>query len=139
MSSPLGDLHGFRWCSVSNKYFATTGMASESFASKSNEAASTKDVALEQVCATPVSLKIIETLPNSHGKKRSRAFSQECSICLRSGASQYGGPRMKFVQLPCKHSFHLYCIEGWLLNRSGSCPNCHGAVDVALSTAARHS
>eukprot|EP00928_Gymnodinium_smaydae_P073855 TRINITY_DN56976_c0_g1_i1.p1 TRINITY_DN56976_c0_g1~~TRINITY_DN56976_c0_g1_i1.p1 ORF type:complete len:412 (+),score=14.82 TRINITY_DN56976_c0_g1_i1:54-1238(+) len=45
-----------------------------------------------------------------------------CSICLGSDRKEKGGPR----QLPCGHTFHANCIEGWFY-RKRTCPICRAA------------
>uniref|UniRef100_A0A914HAC8 RING-type domain-containing protein n=1 Tax=Globodera rostochiensis TaxID=31243 RepID=A0A914HAC8_GLORO len=50
----------------------------------------------------------------------------ECAICM--GDFEEGDP-IRF--LPCVHSYHLQCIDDWLL-RSFTCPSCMEPVDSAL-------
>ena len=47
------------------------------------------------------------------------AGAQSCSICfddIVEGESVY--------DIPCKHQFHLQCLEKWLNRRKDSCPLC---------------
>nr|CAD2175867.1 unnamed protein product [Meloidogyne enterolobii] len=56
----------------------------------------------------------------------------ECAICM--GDFQPGDP-IRF--LPCLHSYHLQCIDNWLI-RSFTCPSCMEPVDSALLSAFTH-
>ena len=57
------------------------------------------------------------TVVSAIGALQNGSMSVNCSICTED-----------FVQgedirvLPCRHKFHLPCIEPWLLNISGTCP-----------------
>ena len=131
----LGDLPGLRWCPESRRYFSvSTPQQGMEWSGETYSVSNARTNAYSEVLQAPVSLRIVETFPRA--SKRSRAYSEDCSICLKSGVTHKTDPRMRFVQLPCKHSFHLYCIEEWLVKRSGSCPNCRCAVDVALGVSA---
>lgn len=125
---PLGNVPGMRWCHQTNRYYAVARQAHDRCSPSSGRVAS-----LETVRTTPVEPNIVKSLPT---RKRNRKASIECSICLRSAMDHKTDPRMRFVSLPCSHSFHLYCIEKWLLKRSGSCPLCRIAVDTSMATAA---
>ena len=130
-----GDLPGFRWCTLTNRYYSKQGHADHS--SGSYYGVEICSGASDDVLGVPVVPNIRNSLPTISKKKRSRASSLDCAICLKSGTCHKSDPRMRFVELPCKHFFHLYCIDKWLAERSGSCPTCRGAVDVALAVAAR--
>ncbi|KAE8341154.1 hypothetical protein BDV24DRAFT_55661 [Aspergillus arachidicola] len=44
---------------------------------------------------------------------------KECELCL-----EQLGPESAFRILPCKHIFHLPCIDCWLYTEDASCPLC---------------
>jgi hypothetical protein len=48
---------------------------------------------------------------------------EQCMVCLESLSE---GELLR--QLPCQHSFHVSCIDPWLLERSGECPVCRRSV-----------
>ncbi|XP_057552688.1 RING finger protein 11-like [Hippopotamus amphibius kiboko] len=52
-------------------------------------------------------------------------IQEECGICWLDFVC--GDP---IRSLPCKHVYHLDCIDEWL-TRSFNCPYCRGPVDVA--------
>ena len=68
---------------------------------------------------TNLTSDVVKTFPLQHITSASKLLAPgiQCQICLRS-----------FVQgqsvrcLPCKHKFHHYCIDDWLLHRSPTCP-----------------
>lgn len=135
---PLGSLPNMRWCANAQRYFAL-GQPIDLGSTEGNHrdqvmSPSPMNFAdcLNQVGQIPVNPRIASTL-----RKRGRLMSSECSICLRSAQTGNGDRRMRFVSLPCKHTFHLYCIEEWLCKRNGSCPICRFPADIALSEAAR--
>ena len=135
---PLGNLAGMRWCGETNRYYSTATRRDLGLHDDVGNVRGSSDnhsSATEAVRVTPVQHRIIETLPPTR-RKRERVASIECSICLRQAVDHRIDPRMRFVQLPCLHSFHLYCIEQWLSSRSGSCPLCRGSVDTSLAVAA---
>jgi hypothetical protein len=138
-SGPLGHIPGMRWCGESNRYFAEIAASSTrcdpvDMVHPHPEAVN-RMTALNSVRLMPVQPEIVRSLPLM-SRKRGRIASADCVICLRSGLDHRTDPRLRFVQLPCKHSFHLYCVEEWLVNRSGSCPVCRQAVDTSLAVAA---
>nr|CAI9709272.1 unnamed protein product [Rangifer tarandus platyrhynchus] len=49
----------------------------------------------------------------------------ECAVCLED---LVGGDPIR--SLPCKHIYHVDCIDEWL-TRSFSCPLCRGPADAA--------
>ena len=133
---PLGPIPGMRWCPESKRYFssAADSVSLDSFISGS-EVNSVYSLATESVRKTPVTEQFLRTLPQKT-RKRNRAGSDDCSICLRSGINGKDDPRMRFITLQCRHSFHFYCAAQWLTKRSGSCPVCRSAVDTSLYVAA---
>jgi len=134
---PLGEISGMTWCGESNRYYAKQLEFRNHFQSDIlNDECSNAQLNLENVRLAPVHTNITRSLPVMRSK-RSRADSVDCAICLRSGADHKLDPRCRFVQLPCRHSFHLYCVEQWLSRRSGSCPTCRTPVDSSLATAAK--
>lgn len=52
--------------------------------------------------------------------------SRECVICMVEFSK---GDSIRF--LPCLHTYHMQCIDDWLM-RSFICPSCMEPVDVAL-------
>jgi hypothetical protein len=135
---PLGDLPNMRWCVVSQRYFTDRSRADkitmdEYHPYNSDETANqmTSESVLDKVRLAPVDKRIMSSL-----KKRPRAYSDVCAICHRSAVDTKADRRMRFVSLPCQHTFHLYCVEQWLCNRNGSCPLCRSPVDTALAAAA---
>lgn len=52
--------------------------------------------------------------------------SRECVICMVEFSK---GDSIRF--LPCLHTYHMHCIDDWLM-RSFICPSCMEPVDVAL-------
>ncbi|CAG9335419.1 unnamed protein product [Blepharisma stoltei] len=50
--------------------------------------------------------------------KTPEANINQCTVCLEDFKA-----REKVRVMPCKHRFHLQCIDVWLM-RQGSCPNC---------------
>jgi hypothetical protein len=141
---PLGEIPGMRWCGETNRYYTKASSAASfaSFHSPCEETLEFSDhmrslgvTTPESVGKLPVSERFLTTLP-LRTRKRGRIQSDDCSICLRSGVDQKLDPRMRFVSLPCKHSFHFYCAAGWLTKFSGSCPICRNPVDTSLAMAA---
>lgn len=139
--APLGDLPGMRWCGESNRYFAESpqeraALDSMSFVHRVNAPSSAIPAdAVDFVRRVPICEQIMESLPTTR-RKRGRCASEDCAICLRSGINQKVDPRMRFISLPCKHSFHYYCAASWLTKMSGSCPICRTPVDTSLAIAA---
>ena len=131
---PLGELPNMRWCGETNRYYASKNINQDHIESSLVDL---DQSAVEPIVRLPVHQRIVDTLPQLARKKRERAQSIECSICYRNTVHHTADPRMRFVSLPCTHSFHLYCIDEWLVKRNGSCPLCRQAVDVSLETAAR--
>ena len=131
-TGPLGEVHNMKWCAETNRYYSETLEYGECVGLDPISASSVEDV-----INRPINTVIMETLPRVSNKKRPRGQSIECSICYKSSVPHSVDPRMRFVSLPCKHAFHLYCIEEWLLKHRGSCPLCRRCVDVSLETAAK--
>lgn len=50
---------------------------------------------------------------------------ESCTICTED----YSEKQLTRT-LPCKHSFHAYCVDDWLLRRSAICPICREKVFV---------
>lgn len=48
--------------------------------------------------------------------------STSCTVCLVDFVEQDA-----LRQLPCKHAFHISCIDEWLL-LNASCPNCRASI-----------
>lgn len=53
-------------------------------------------------------------------------YTHRCVICMMDFV--YGDP-IRF--LPCMHTYHMDCIDDWLM-RSFTCPSCMEPVDAAL-------
>jgi len=52
-----------------------------------------------------------------------------CAICLEDYDN---GDEIR--ELPCKHWFHVECIDPWLINKSSSCPLCKKDCNLASSS-----
>ena len=51
----------------------------------------------------------------------------ECSICLENVTEADEGGNVTI--LPCGHTFHNVCMNGWLLAKpEGECPTCKGTI-----------
>ncbi|CAD5213092.1 unnamed protein product [Bursaphelenchus okinawaensis] len=55
-----------------------------------------------------------------------QSINDECAICMLDFE-----PTESIRYLPCKHGYHVDCIDDWLL-RSFTCPSCMEPVDSAL-------
>ncbi|CAD5217470.1 unnamed protein product [Bursaphelenchus xylophilus] len=55
-----------------------------------------------------------------------QSINDECAICMLDFE-----PNESLRYLPCKHGYHVDCIDDWLL-RSFTCPSCMEPVDSAL-------
>ena len=54
----------------------------------------------------------------------------ECSICLENVTEADEGGNVTI--LPCGHTFHNVCMNGWLLAKpEGECPTCKGTIEGA--------
>jgi len=57
-----------------------------------------------------------------------------CAICaeqLQIGLSELDGE--KTCELPCRHSYHDFCIRGWLLiGKKNTCPYCNEKVEMSV-------
>ncbi|KLT38814.1 hypothetical protein CC85DRAFT_294197 [Cutaneotrichosporon oleaginosum] len=68
------------------------------------------------------------------------AHQVTCAICQSSflpprevfGKEMYLVERLR--QLPCKHVFHVECVDNWLVNHSGICPYCSQNVKDMIET-----
>lgn len=69
---------------------------------------------------------LIQHLPTGtyDGCKKAR----ECVICM---VEFIVGDKVRY--LPCMHTYHMGCIDDWLM-RSLTCPSCMEPVDAALLT-----
>lgn len=65
---------------------------------------------------------------SSSAPSKPAAAARECVICMLDFAA--GDP---VRCLPCMHSYHVGCIDDWLM-RSLTCPSCLEPVDAALLT-----
>ncbi|KAI4377190.1 hypothetical protein MLD38_014861 [Melastoma candidum] len=65
--------------------------------------------------------------PLSPSPKKSAADNEEndeqCYICLVEYAE---GDQIRV--LPCKHEYHMHCVDKWLKEIHGICPLCRGDV-----------
>eukprot|EP01017_Pseudomicrothorax_dubius_P001016 TRINITY_DN0_c3253_g1_i2.p1 TRINITY_DN0_c3253_g1~~TRINITY_DN0_c3253_g1_i2.p1 ORF type:complete len:101 (+),score=23.06 TRINITY_DN0_c3253_g1_i2:1-303(+) len=59
---------------------------------------------------------------NNDAKSSSQCGDKSCVICL---AEFEHGEKLR--ELPCKHRFHVGCIDQWLI-QNGSCPICRDRV-----------
>lgn len=48
-----------------------------------------------------------------------------CTVCLEP----FGPEEKDVCMLPCRHTFHIACVEGWLRSQ-GTCPNCRLRADA---------
>ena len=72
---------------------------------------------------------LIQHLPTGTydgGSSGSTKNLRECVICMIEFSK---GDCIRF--LPCLHTYHVHCIDDWLM-RSFICPSCMEPVDVAL-------
>lgn len=61
--------------------------------------------------------------PNGH-------VHSECTICLDEVTEADEGGNVTI--LPCGHTFHNLCMNGWLLAKpEGECPTCKGTIEGA--------
>ncbi|CAF3887420.1 unnamed protein product [Adineta steineri] len=62
---------------------------------------------------------IVKLMPTElvHEHSRLLEHGEQCRICLRSYQI---GDRLR--RLPCRHKFHIDCIDGWLLHSHPTCP-----------------
>ncbi|KAL1914672.1 uncharacterized protein VTP21DRAFT_8083 [Calcarisporiella thermophila] len=56
-------------------------------------------------------------------EKRKNKEPEECAVCLEDYVD---GDELRVM--PCKHEFHVSCIDGWLMTRKRTCPICKGDV-----------
>jgi hypothetical protein len=54
-------------------------------------------------------------------------LNPECYICLNHFENNE-----KIIVLPCKHLFHIRCINIWLSNFSNKCPTCRKVVGFLI-------
>lgn len=59
-----------------------------------------------------------------YGRNGCETLTPECAVCLEDLV--VGDP---IQSLPCKHIYHLACIDEWL-TRSFTCPLCRGPADA---------
>ncbi|KAJ1883062.1 hypothetical protein H4R99_001125 [Coemansia sp. RSA 1722] len=52
---------------------------------------------------------------------------ENCAVCLEEFSV---GEKVR--QLPCRHYFHVLCIDPWLGKRSATCPLCNYDVGAAF-------
>ncbi|XP_020850742.1 RING finger protein 11-like [Phascolarctos cinereus] len=72
---------------------------------------------------------LIQHLPKGifdPGSEGSEKKMKECVICMLDFVY---GDAIRF--LPCLHTYHVHCIDDWLM-RSLTCPSCMEPVDAAL-------
>jgi len=67
---------------------------------------------------------LIQHLPMGHYDEAKK--NQECIICMTEFMP---GDPVRY--LPCMHTYHMLCIDDWLM-RSFTCPSCMEPVDAAL-------
>ncbi|CAB3978066.1 E3 ubiquitin- ligase RNF181 [Paramuricea clavata] len=67
--------------------------------------------------APPASKKVVEELPRKTSKNTPTGKAS-CPVCLET----YENTEI-YIELPCKHKFHEYCILSWL-KQTNSCPVC---------------
>lgn len=65
----------------------------------------------------------------AYGSSEVNIAATECAICLGEFAD---GERVRVLP-PCNHSFHMSCIDTWLVSHS-SCPNCrHSLIELHVA------
>lgn len=69
---------------------------------------------------------LIQHLPTGTYDDGGSSKTRECVICMVEFSK---GDIIRF--LPCLHTYHVHCIDDWLM-RSFICPSCMEPVDVAL-------
>jgi E3 ubiquitin-protein ligase RNF13 len=79
-----------------------------------------QDIAPQQVVGSLATKIFFES-------KRQENEPQECAICLEDYADED-----ELRILPCKHEFHIICIDSWLTTRKKFCPICKR--DICLPT-----
>ena len=68
--------------------------------------------------------RILERLPReSYSREGTESESSECVICITVFEE---GEEIRV--LPCKHVFHITCVDTWFESHS-SCPTCRHIVD----------
>ncbi|CAF0715727.1 unnamed protein product [Adineta steineri] len=62
---------------------------------------------------------IVKSMPTERVHDRSRLLQhgEQCRLCLKAYQT---GERVR--RLPCRHKFHIDCIDGWLLHSHPTCP-----------------
>lgn len=73
----------------------------------------------------PAPISIVRALPTKTFSSKQLAENDPdiCAICLEDF---YEGVELR--KLPCKHEFHVECIDPWLLTRKKLCPICKADV-----------
>lgn len=79
-----------------------------------------QDIAPQQVVGSLATKIFFES-------KRQENEQQECAICLEDYVDED-----ELRILPCKHEFHIICIDSWLTTRKKFCPICKR--DICLPT-----
>lgn len=71
----------------------------------------------------PASIDAVNNLPKNRYDPQTRGPNDAdlCAICLDDFVA---GEELR--KLPCKHEFHVGCIDPWLLTRKRFCPVCKG-------------
>lgn len=73
----------------------------------------------------------LNTLPTfAYGAIRGFKDSADCAVCL----NEFGNDDRLRLLPKCKHAFHLYCIDKWLLSHS-TCPLCRRSLLPNLALA----
>ncbi|PIA19624.1 hypothetical protein COEREDRAFT_78942 [Coemansia reversa NRRL 1564] len=71
----------------------------------------------------PASEESINQLPRRKISAEEAAAKAECGICM----DEYN-PGEEVMTLPCKHFYHIECIDHWL-KMNGTCPICRTRID----------